>query len=70
MAAKEGEANYFISGAASEKTSVKLIPKSKMAASEFGFMVFFLKSEELGRQAINDEGKVIYTFSQKNGFEK
>lgn len=53
---------HFISGAASEKTAVKLISESKMAASDYGFMVFRLKGDnELFVQTINWKGEIIYT---------
>jgi len=55
-----GPTHHFISGAASEKTPVKLIPNSKMAASEYGFMLFSLTASQLRVQTINDDGEVIY----------
>lgn len=53
--------NIFISGAASEKTAVKLISESKMAASDYGFMVFSVKGDEPFVQTINWKGEIIYT---------
>jgi len=53
--------NHFISGSASEKTPVVLIPGSKMAASEYGFMFFSVTTNTMTVQAINDTGKIIYT---------
>jgi tartrate-resistant acid phosphatase type 5 len=52
---------HFISGAASERTVARLIPESKMAASEYGFMVFSAKADELFVQTINYKGDIIYT---------
>ena len=52
---------YFISGAASEKTPVHLIPESKMAASEYGFMVFSVTKNSLTVNTIDYTGKIIYT---------
>lgn len=58
-----GKTHHFISGAASEKTPVKLLPESKMAASEYGFMVFAVTGSELLLQTIDYTGKLIYTAS-------
>lgn len=55
--------HHFISGAASEKTAVHLIPESKMAASEYGFMVFSVTSKQLLLQTIDAGGKIIYSSS-------
>lgn len=56
----DGKTQHFISGAASEKTAVKLIPESKMAASDYGFMVLSVKGDELFVQTINWKGEIIY----------
>jgi hypothetical protein len=56
-----GSTHQFISGSASEKTPAILIPGSKMAASEYGFMSFSITKNKLLMQSINDEGKIIYT---------
>jgi tartrate-resistant acid phosphatase type 5 len=56
-----GATQHFISGSASEKTPAVLIPGSKMAASEYGFMLFSITKDKLLLQAINDSGKIIYT---------
>jgi tartrate-resistant acid phosphatase type 5 len=53
--------HHFISGSASEKTAAVLIPESKMAASEYGFMLFSITKNKLLVQTINDSGKIIYT---------
>ena len=56
-----GKTQHFISGAASEKTPVHLIPESKMAASEYGFMVFSVTKNSLTVNTIDYTGKIIYT---------
>lgn len=53
--------NHFISGSASEKTPAVLIPGSKMAASEYGFMLFSITEKNMFVRTINDAGKTIYT---------
>lgn len=53
--------NHFISGAASERTPAVLIPGSKMAASEYGFMLFSVTGNKMTVQTITDTGKIIYT---------
>lgn len=53
--------HHFISGTASEKTPVKLIEGSEMAASEYGFMLFSITKNKLQVQTINDKGDIIYT---------
>lgn len=57
----EGKTHHFISGAASEKTPVKLIPDAQMVASEYGFMLFSVSNNQLRVQALNDEGYIIYS---------
>ena len=57
----DGKTQHFISGAASEKTAVRLIPESKMAASEYGFMLFSVTKNKMVVQTIDDAGKIIYT---------
>ncbi|HEY6505146.1 MAG TPA: tartrate-resistant acid phosphatase type 5 family protein [Chitinophagaceae bacterium] len=56
-----GKTNHFISGAASERTAVKLLDISKMAASEYGYMLFSVTGSDLLVQTIDHSGKVIYT---------
>jgi len=56
----EGKTHHFISGAASEKTPVKLIPDAQMVASEYGFMLFSVTNNQLRVQVLNDEGYIIY----------
>lgn len=60
-----GKTHYFISGAASEKTPVKLIQDMEMGASVYGFMTFSIRKNELFVQTINDEGEIIYSTSIK-----
>jgi hypothetical protein len=60
-----GKTHHFISGAASERTPVKLVPESLMAASEYGYMVFTVTSDDLLVQTIDYTGKVIYKVSIK-----
>jgi tartrate-resistant acid phosphatase type 5 len=55
-----GITQYFISGSASEKTPVSLSPVSKMAASEYGFMVFSTTKDQLVVQTIDFKGNLIY----------
>jgi tartrate-resistant acid phosphatase type 5 len=60
-----GKTQYFISGAASEKTPAHLVPESEMAASEYGFMIFSVTSSKILVQTITDKGEVIYTTAIK-----
>ena len=57
----DGKTQHFISGAASEKTAVRLIPEGKMAASEYGFMIFSVTGKQMQVQTINSNGKIIYS---------
>lgn len=57
----EGKTHHFISGAASEKTPVKLIPDAQMVASEYGFMLFSVTKDQVRVQVLNDEGYIIYS---------
>jgi tartrate-resistant acid phosphatase type 5 len=57
----DSKTQHFISGAASEKTAVKLIPESKMVASDYGFMVFSVKANEMFVQVVNWKGEIIYS---------
>ncbi len=56
---------YFVSGSGSEATDIGVLPISKLASKEYGFMVFSAKPKEVLVQAINHEGKVIYQTSLK-----
>ncbi len=58
-----GKTQHFVSGAASEKTAVRLIAESKMAASEYGFMIFSVTGKKLVVQTVDDNGNIIYTNS-------
>lgn len=60
-----GKTHHFISGAASEKTPVKLIDDMQMAASTYGFMLFSVSKDLIRLQTINDEGEIIYTTTIK-----
>jgi hypothetical protein len=57
----DSKTQHFISGAASEKTAVHLIPESKMAASAYGFMVFSITDQQLLLQTIDANGTIIYS---------
>ncbi|MEO7976585.1 tartrate-resistant acid phosphatase type 5 family protein [Flavobacterium sp.] len=56
----EGKTNYFVSGSASEITPIDSLPFTKLAASEYGFMVFSVLADILYVQAVNEKGEVIY----------
>jgi tartrate-resistant acid phosphatase type 5 len=60
MKAEGFRTHHFISGAASEKTPARLIPESKMSASEYGFMVFSIAGNQLWMQTLDYNGKIIY----------
>jgi hypothetical protein len=60
-----GNMHHIISGAASEKTPARLIENSLMSASEYGFFVFSVTGNELLLQAVNDTGKIIYSYTIK-----
>lgn len=57
----EGKTHYFVSGSASEATPIDILPISKLAVSEYGFMVFSVLANSLYVQAVNEKGEVIYT---------
>lgn len=57
----EGKTNYFVSGSASEVTPIDTLPFSKLAASEYGFMVFSVLADTLYVQAVNEKGEVLYS---------
>ena len=52
--------NHFISGAASEKTPVKMLPISKFSASEYGFMLFSVEAEKIVVKVVDFEGSILY----------
>ncbi|MES2648499.1 MAG: tartrate-resistant acid phosphatase type 5 family protein [Bacteroidota bacterium] len=60
-----GNLHHLISGAASEKTPVRLVPESRMAASEYGFMALSATASELLVQTIDETGKIIYATTIK-----
>ena len=55
-----GTTHYFISGAASEVTPSAMLPESKFAASQYGFMSFLLTGNNATIQAIDYKGKLLY----------
>lgn len=57
--------HHFISGAASERTPVKMLPASKFAKSEYGFMLFTVTAGEILVQTIDYTGNIIYTTTLK-----
>jgi tartrate-resistant acid phosphatase type 5 len=59
MVAADG-IHHFISGAASEKTPAKMLPQSKFAASEYGFMLFSATREGVTVQVIDYRGNILY----------
>ncbi len=60
-----GNVHHFVSGSASEKTQVGMLPISKFAASEYGFMVFSVLPEEIVIQTIDYQGNILYKTSLK-----
>lgn len=52
--------HHFISGAASERTPARMLPISKFARSEYGFMLFSITSNKMLVQVIDYKGNVIY----------
>jgi hypothetical protein len=57
--------HHIVSGAASEKTPARLIENSLLSASEYGFFVFSITGKELLLQAVNETGKIIYSYTIK-----
>jgi tartrate-resistant acid phosphatase type 5 len=55
-----GGVHHFISGSASEVTQVGKIPITKFAASQYGFMLFSLVSNEMIVHVISHEGRILY----------
>lgn len=60
-----GLLHHVISGAASEKTSVKLIYGARFAASAYGFFTFSVLPDHITVQALDHTGKVLYQTSIK-----
>lgn len=60
-----GNMHHIISGAASERTPARLIENSLLSASDYGFFVFSVTGNELLFQALNDTGKIIYSYTIK-----
>lgn len=57
--------HHFISGAASEATPVHPLDIARLAASDYGFMLFTVTQTAVAVQVINFEGKVIYSTTIK-----
>ncbi len=58
-----GATHHFISGAASEKTPVKMIDEALMVASQYGFMLFSVSANRLLMQSVDYSGHVFYKTS-------
>ncbi|MBS1511316.1 MAG: metallophosphoesterase [Bacteroidetes bacterium] len=56
-----GTTQHFITGSASERTPVHVIPEAKMLASEYGFMVFTVTTTAMTVTAVDYTGKIIYS---------
>lgn len=56
----KGKTQHFISGAASEVRPTGMLPESKFAAAQYGFMAFSITSKELFVQTVDYTGKIIY----------
>jgi hypothetical protein len=52
--------NHFVSGAASERTPVKMIPNAKFMASEYGFMLFSVTPAGVLVQVVDFKGNILY----------
>jgi hypothetical protein len=57
--------HHFISGAASEKTPARMLPASKFAGSEYGFMLFSAYPDRILVQVISYRGDIIYSTQLK-----
>jgi tartrate-resistant acid phosphatase type 5 len=57
--------HHFISGAASERTPARMLPISKFAQSQYGFMLFSVYPQMVRVQVIDLEGKLLYTTELK-----
>lgn len=51
---------HFVSGAASEVTQAAMLPQSKFAASQYGFMVFTVTENKMMVQIIDYKGQLMY----------
>jgi len=58
--------HHFISGASSERTPVKMLPTSKFARSEYGFMLFSVTQSSTLVQVIDFNGNILYTVALPN----
>jgi tartrate-resistant acid phosphatase type 5 len=57
--------HHFISGAASEITPARMLPISKFAKSQYGFMLFSVYPKSARVQIIDYEGNLLYTTELK-----
>lgn len=57
--------HHFISGAASEITPARMLPISKFAKSQYGFMLFSVYPKNARVQVIDYEGNLLYTTELK-----
>jgi hypothetical protein len=57
--------HHFISGAASEITPARMLPISKFAKSQYGFMLFSVYPKSARVQVIDYEGNLLYTTELK-----
>lgn len=64
MVATDG-VHHFISGAASERTPARMLPISKFAQSQYGFMLFSVYTNLIRVQVIDYEGALMYTTELK-----
>lgn len=60
-----GRTHHFVSGSASEATQVGMLPESKFAQSQYGFMLFSATPQKILVQTIDYNGNVIYTTELK-----
>jgi len=60
-----GRTHHFVSGAASEATQVGMLPESKFAQTQYGFMLFSVSAQKILVQVIDFNGNVIYTTEVK-----
>lgn len=51
---------HFVSGSASEATQVGMLPQSKFAVSQYGFMVFTVTESKMIVQIVDYKGRLLY----------
>lgn len=56
-----GRTHHFVSGSASEATQVGMLPESKFAQSQYGFMLFSITPQKILLQTIAHNGAILYT---------